>query len=532
MTAAAVSSLREQTLIALAISAVTAISFFWFPGHTILLSDTQVYIPILEHLADPLLLTRDPMVTHPHVTFTLYDEAALTLRRLTGLSFEQVLLLQQVLYRGLGIFGLFLVGRGAGLSAVLSLTATVLVSLGALVNGPAVLTVEFEPVPRGFALPLILLSLGCLSFNRKGFAAGFATAAWAYHPPTAMPYWLLLLALTLWERRWRDLMLLLAGPVLIALSALGQTSSPDQVDLFTRIDPELESIQRMRASYNWVETWIGGFWIHYLVLFAAAFAATWRLFGRLRTAVRWAFAALLMTGCLCIPLSWLLLEKGKWLVAAQYQPGRYLLFISLLAALCCALAGLQAANRRRVIEAACFLFIPFAVPLEPDLLDLSGIRLALAIVLCLACAFSRSEWVLATVALSAFALYPTLGRVVNFAPVDTAELAAVIQWARESTPKHAIFQFADVRRGLQPGVFRARAHRAIYADWKAGGQANFIPSFAQIWAERWKQVERPQSLQRYRELGIDYVVFGRGKAPGTPEPVFSNSQWLVYRLRQ
>ena len=38
---------------ALAVLALTSISFFVFPGHTILQADTQIYIPILERLADP-----------------------------------------------------------------------------------------------------------------------------------------------------------------------------------------------------------------------------------------------------------------------------------------------------------------------------------------------------------------------------------------------------------------------------------------------------------------------------------------------
>ena len=35
---------------------LTAVSFWSFPGHTILQSDTQVYIPILQHLSDPSVL--------------------------------------------------------------------------------------------------------------------------------------------------------------------------------------------------------------------------------------------------------------------------------------------------------------------------------------------------------------------------------------------------------------------------------------------------------------------------------------------
>src|SRR3954447_8535930 len=97
---------------ALAILTVTLLSFFVFPGHTILQSDTQIYIPILEHLADPAVLKNDIMAVRPHVAFTLYDEIALFLRRVTGLSFEHVLSGQQVLYRAVAVLGLYLFATG------------------------------------------------------------------------------------------------------------------------------------------------------------------------------------------------------------------------------------------------------------------------------------------------------------------------------------------------------------------------------------------------------------------------------------
>src|SRR3954468_20579992 len=91
---------------AIAIALLTAVSFWWFPGHTILQSDTQIYIPILQHLEDPSVLAKDAMAVRPHVAFTIFDEVALACRRLTHLSFEQILLGQQLLLRGLGILGL------------------------------------------------------------------------------------------------------------------------------------------------------------------------------------------------------------------------------------------------------------------------------------------------------------------------------------------------------------------------------------------------------------------------------------------
>ena len=152
----------REVLTAGDIALLTILSFIWFPGHTILQSDTQIYIPILEHIENPGVLTADPMAVRPHVAFTIYDEVTLGLRRLTGFGFESILQAQQLVFRGLGILGLFLLARAAGLNVLLSLTAAALVSLGATVNGPAVLTVEYEPVPRASRCLSRCLRSACL----------------------------------------------------------------------------------------------------------------------------------------------------------------------------------------------------------------------------------------------------------------------------------------------------------------------------------------------------------------------------------
>src|ERR1700758_1635985 len=91
-----------------AVALLALLSFFQFPGHTWLQQDSQIYTPILEHLRDPTVLAKDILVERPHVTFTLYDECALALRRLTGLEFRGVLGLEQLVTRALGIWGFYL----------------------------------------------------------------------------------------------------------------------------------------------------------------------------------------------------------------------------------------------------------------------------------------------------------------------------------------------------------------------------------------------------------------------------------------
>ena len=156
-------AMRTNTLIAASIAVLTLLGFYQFPGHTYLQSDTQVYAPMLERVWDATVLQRDFMVQRPHMTLTIYDEAAIALRRLTGLGFQEVLAAQQVLFRALGLLGVFLIAGSLKLGTRMSLLVTSIFALGAFVGGPTVLTLEYEPIPRAFALPLLLLAIGLVT---------------------------------------------------------------------------------------------------------------------------------------------------------------------------------------------------------------------------------------------------------------------------------------------------------------------------------------------------------------------------------
>ena len=48
---------------------------------------------------------------------------------------------------------------------------------------------EFEPTPRAFAVPLLVLATG-LAAHRRYLGAGIAgAAAFLIHPPTVYPFW-------------------------------------------------------------------------------------------------------------------------------------------------------------------------------------------------------------------------------------------------------------------------------------------------------------------------------------------------------
>src|SRR3954452_15750062 len=174
--------------VAAAVVGLALLTFFQFPGHTWLQQDTQIYTPILEHQRDPSLLRNDLIAEHPHDAFTLYDEVAIAMRQVTHLGFREVLQFQQIVTRALGIWGLVLLAEAFGLSTLPALVVAAICSLGILIAGPMVLTFEYEPTPRAFAVPLVRCAIGLAARGRYMAASIAASIAFLYHAPTTIPF--------------------------------------------------------------------------------------------------------------------------------------------------------------------------------------------------------------------------------------------------------------------------------------------------------------------------------------------------------
>ncbi len=546
--------------VAAAVIWITLAGYFLFPGHTYLYSDTQIYLPILERYWDGSVFTRELLAQRPHVAFTIYDEAALVLRRVTGLDFQGVLVLQQLVFRALGTFGVFLIAASLGLSRPMALLAAAVFSLGATIAGPAVLTVEYEPVPRGFAVPLLLLAVGFVAQGRDLAAGLAASLAFLYHAPTTIPFWLVYFCLALWPTRPAIMTrhILGLGPLLLAVLSMLilsriQPGVAEPQPFFGTIEPALERLQRLRAPYNWIAMWDPYWYRHYTFLWLVSLAAFWRLRKLAPEDLKFFLAGMPLWGILSIPLSYVLLDRMKWVLVPQIQPARAVLFVTAFAVILGAAAGLRAAGARRFWEAAAWLIVAFAVPASPRVLqvllpDLTSplVRRRLAVVAGLAAVFAlaawaesaRKRWRAAALMLALLLPFPMLphgARVRNYPHLDSPELDELAQWARQATPKEAVFHFPDAGKELYPGIFRAKSLRAVYVDWKAGGQINFLPRLGFEWWRRW-QLAGAGGLDatapaRYRELGIDYVVVRTPRRIPGCEPVFSNARFTACRAR-
>ena len=501
--------------------ALALLSFFQFPGHTWLQQDTQIYVPILEHERDPSVLRNDLLVQQSNVAYTLYDEAALGLQAITRLPLRDVLAIEQVITRAFGIWGVYLMATALDLSPGAAWLLAMIVSLGAAVAGPQVLTFEYEPTPRAFALPLIVCAIG-LAAHKRYLAAGIAgSCALLYHFPTSSSFWLLFALVVLLEPRkaWRGLIPLLAAAAVLAFVAHGPP-----LGFFQRLTPLQQQLLHIRAAYVWISTWPVGVILHYPILFAVLLAAALRIRG-IPTNLRIYVIGLPVIGLATMPFSWLALDHFGWAFMPQFQPLRKLLFVVLMAQFLTAAAGAKAASKERWLEAAGWFTAAYLIPLPLDLRPL----LAASLLGILAVLAARRAPVLG---LAAFFAIPALAGVANYPRLHTPQLEQLSAWARASTPRDAVFLFPDAGHSLAPGIFRAEARRAIYVDWKGGGQINYLKEFAAEWWSRWQQTIaagfQPQDLPRYRTMGIQYVVVQpRDRLPQPPE--FDNGSYVVYR---
>ena len=487
--------MRRVLLIFAGIAVLTWFQFEFFPGHTYLQSDTQVYVPILEKLDSPGLLSRDLVATHPNLTYTIYDEITLFLHAAFRLSIENALLAQQIVFRGAGLLGIFLLVESAGLSARLSLLVAAIINSGAFLSGPDIPLIDPEPTPRAFALGLIILAIGLFA-KEKPLQAGLTGGlAFVYDPRVAAPVWLVIFGIAIFDRSLRRLIrpsltIFAIFVLLLANLAQLQPGAPDSRSLFETLAAPIARIERYRTSYVWVSSWAASQFPKYLLLALIGFLAARRVWPALNRQTRWFFAALPLIGILSVPASYLLLERLRWYPIPQIKPAQALSFTVLFASVACAIAGLRAAKARRWAEAlpliAVFILIPFTALHHRDRND----------------------------------------------PDATLPLA---QWAAQNTWGGSMFLFPDAGRERYPGLFRALSRRAVWVDWETGKQMDFFDTFADEWSRRWRDsmegVYSEARLQRLLSLPIDYYVLTRIHAWNGATPVFATDKFVVYEAQ-
>jgi hypothetical protein len=202
-------------------------------------------------------------------------------------------------------------------------------------------------------------------------------------------------------------------------------------------------------------------------------------------------------------------------------------------------AGLRAAAKNQWWEAPFWLFLPCLLPLSPDWKVgpyAAPAYLALAVTF-LAWVASRFKTLapVAAIAVGFVLMIPSFlsKRMWNHLERPVAQLSA---WAARETPRDAVFLFRDYgrRNPNVPGMFRARALRAVWVDWKGGGQVNYYEGWSREWWRRWKIAEEPpqgDETELWRREKVDYLIFAH-PLPEAGPVVFETGPFRVVKVRR
>ncbi len=534
--------MRDSLAVAAFVALLTALTYFVFPGHTYLQQDTQIYLPMLQQLVDRSLFAHELITSRPHLAWTLYDESAVALQRITRLDFQAVLTGQQLVFRAFGIWGVFLIGTSMGFSRRLAIFIAALFSLGAMIVGPQVLTIEYEPVPRGFAIPMILCAIGLALHQRWTGAAVAASAGLLYHAPTTAPFWPIFAVLLRRARSWKPVLIPAGALILLVMLSRLQPGLVERQPMMSTIHPMLAEVQKIRAAYNWISLWPKEVLLHYGILCAACVLAMHRLRGRLQPQHHIMFWGLLAIAVLSVPFSLMTLEGLRWSLIPQFQPARALLFITALAVILCSAAALEAAFGRRYRATFAWLLIPFIIPTHTLVTPPYVLKHAVLIVILAAAATGaiaiyvltprRGAGALAMAALGAYFAVPLIGGVRNYPALWNPNIVDLARWARTSSDRNAVFLFPYAGKDLHPGMFRAQAQRAVYVDWKGGGQVNYFEDLALEWWKRWQDtMVHSAGDAELAARGVSYVIVDLAHRRAGSNPEYQNPEYIVYRLR-
>jgi hypothetical protein len=521
-----------------AVIVLTVLGYWVFPGHAYLEADTQIYVPMMERIYNPVLFSNDPMISRPHLALTAYDEIAIGLRNYVGLEFENGLKLQQVLFRACAAAGLLLIALQLGLPppGAFFVAGVALLNVSGLGMG----ITELEPVPRAFAMGLLLLGIG-LALEGSFLAAGLAGAlGFLIHPTTMAPFWGVA-AFVVLRKGARPMLLaplLPAAGVLLLLMHF-QAGATESLDFFRRLDPFQEALQRQYMRTEFVSEWNAGDILDCLCQCAVAGVGLWRLRDHLRPPLRDWLLGFGAFAVLSVPFSWIVLDQLHWSLAGPWAPLRALVWITLLASILSSACGIFAAQKRIWWEAPLWFAIALALPVKNLLVTWFVNPWLIVLVLALigvSVVCAKRGIALAAAGVLPFLAFSASGLVPREQATDTPELRQLAEWARSKTDETQVFLFADDGAFGGSGPFRARALRAVYVDYEGRSLVNYYPQYSAEWLQRWRDVHQgrwlagPQDFQDLAGRHIDFLVLRREHAIRDKQPEFGNAEYVVYRV--
>ncbi len=537
--------------------AILLAGLFYYPGTHFLTSDTQIWTVMLEHQMHPQYLAKDLLAQYPHIGLSFYDEIVNGIRSLTGLPAHPVMYAHLVLFRIVMLSAAYLLAFALCGNRLLSVWMVAAIQMVYLITGPSVCVIEVEPVPRAFSMSLGLLAVALFAQGRRWGAAWALGISMLFQAVMVYPVLLCLGAwilfggtLSKWTERARLLLPVASlAIVVLSLSILAQGGSGG---FFATVPDWLVEVQRIRASYNWVSLWRTPVVVVHVVFCVLVFLSAMRLRQAASRDLRWFLFGIPVVALLSIPVAWIAMEKLHLMAAAQTQPARALATMYATGVVMMLAAGALAAAKRRWPETFGWLAVAYGVvfldrtiafalqgPSWQQLLSQLLWPIGLAACATLVLALRPLVPLLANVCLcllmaAPFAIY-RVNFEVNIFEQDarTPEVMALSAWAEQNTGREAVFLFPGFEKSLQPGVFRAAARRAVYVDWKSGGQVNFDIEFSRIWWERWNEAGKgrfdPKRTSLFSQRGIDYLVLAPANAVNGVAPSYQDGKFIVYR---
>lgn len=539
--------------------AILLAGLFVYPGTHFLTSDTQIWTVMMENRLHPELLAKDLLAQYPHVGLSFYDEIINTIRQWTGLPVEAVMTAHLVLFRVVMLTAAYLLAFALTQSRMASLWTAAALQVVYFIPGPTVCVFEVEPVPRAYSLSLGLLAVALFSLGKRWAGAWALAGAMLFQAVMVYP---VILCLAAWKLFARDvepvhqrlrywLPMVGAAGLVVLLSMAAQGGSGG---MFAVVPEWLREVQRMRASYNWVSLWPG-----YLVAVHVGFCilaawVAWTSRASLTPLLRWVLLGVPVVAVLSIPGAWVAMEKMHLMAAAQTQPARALATLYAVGLIALFAAAAKAAAQRNWLGCAGWLVGGYSIVFLDRTIQLArqvamgGVAnwwwwlwvpvlagLAMAALRARKAAPLVSATALCLLMAAPFGVYRLHFRAdVASQDARTPEVLALAEWAEQSTETDAVFLFPGFERSPQPGVFRAAARRAVYVDWKAGGQVNFDIEFAELWWERWNAVGkgpfRANRIPEWAKRGVQYVAVAPGVDLGGRAPLYANPSFAVYRV--
>ena len=537
--------------------AILLAGLLYYPGTHFLTSDTQIWTVMLEHQMHPQYLAQDLLAQYPHIGLSFFDEIVNGIRGLTGLPVQPVMYAHLVLFRIVMLSAAYLLAFALCGSRLLSVWMVAAIQMVYLITGPSICVIEVEPVPRAFSMSLGLLAVALFAHGRRWGAAWALGVSMLFQAVMVYP---VLLCLGGWilfggeaSKRMERARLLLPvaflAAVVLGLSILAQGGSGG---LFAIVPDWLVEVQKIRASYNWVSLWRTPVVVVHVVFCVLVALSALRLRASVSPDFRWFLFGIPIVALLSIPVAWIAMEKLHLMAAAQTQPARALAMMYAAGVVMMLAAGVMAAAKRRWPETFGWLAVAYAVvfldrtiafalqgPSWQHLVSELLWPLGLAACATLVLALRPFAPLLANVFLCLLMAAPFAIYRVNFdvnifgQDARTPEVMALSTWAEQNTEREAVFLFPGFEKSLQPGVFRAAARRAVYVDWKSGGQVNFDMEFSRIWWERWNEVGKgrfdPKRASLFAQRGIDYLVLTPANAVSGIAPRYRNGKFSVYR---